>query len=140
MSYWWPIIVVVAGNTMYHICAKSLPAEMDPFASLTATYLIAAAASALIYFISNHGGNLIAEYRHANWTTFALGIVIIALEVGSIFMYRAGWNINTAELVFGTILAIVLIFVGRFLYGEAVTFSKVAGIAVCLAGLYLINR
>ena len=25
MAYFWPLILVVASNTVYHICAKSLP-------------------------------------------------------------------------------------------------------------------
>ena len=35
MSYIWPLILVVASNTVYHICAKSLPESVDPLASLT---------------------------------------------------------------------------------------------------------
>lgn len=35
---------------------------------------------------------------------------------------------------------IALIFVGYLLYHEAITWSKVIGIALCLVGLVFINR
>ena len=49
-SYVWPIALVVLSNIIYQICAKSLPAEINPLASLTITYLVAAASSAILYF------------------------------------------------------------------------------------------
>ena len=73
----WPIALVVLSNTFYQICAKEVPEKMDPFASLTVTYLVGAAVS------------------------FAL---------------------------FG------------LLYKEVVTPTKVAGILICLVGLYFINK
>ena len=38
MSYIWPLVLIVVSNSIYHICAKSLPAKADPFAALTITY------------------------------------------------------------------------------------------------------
>ena len=34
MSYVWPMALVVASNILYQICTKSVPEEIDPFASL----------------------------------------------------------------------------------------------------------
>ncbi len=33
MAYFWPLILVVASNTVYHICAKSLPESVDALAA-----------------------------------------------------------------------------------------------------------
>ena len=44
-SYVWPMALEVLSNTAYQICAKSVPEGMNPFASLTVTYLVGAAAS-----------------------------------------------------------------------------------------------
>ena len=49
-SYVWPIALVVLSNVVYQICAKSVPEEMNPFASLTVTYLVGAVVSAILYF------------------------------------------------------------------------------------------
>ena len=39
-SYVWPIALVVFANTLYQICAKSVPQDLNPFASLTVTYAV----------------------------------------------------------------------------------------------------
>ena len=52
MAYFWPLILVVASNTVYHICAKSLPESVDPLASLTVTYLIGSIFSGILYFVT----------------------------------------------------------------------------------------
>ncbi|MBE5808972.1 MAG: hypothetical protein E7317_11615 [Clostridiales bacterium] len=140
MSMIWPIALVVLSNTIYHICAKSLPDGVDPLASLTVTYLVAALLSALLYFALNGSADLMREYRQLNWAPFALGVVIIGLEAGFIYAYKAGWGVNTAQVVSSALLAVVLLGVGRALYQEAVTWNKVVGAAICLIGLAFINR
>ena len=69
-----------------------------------------------------------------------LGLAIVGLEGGSIFMYKAGWAVNSGYVVKAIIIAVALVFVGGLLYREPVTPSKIAGIALCMAGLYFINR
>lgn len=140
MNLYIPILIVVLSNTIYHICAKSTPEGANTFAGLTVTYLVAAAASYILYAITAKNGNVIAEYKNLNWTCLVLGFAIIGLEAGNILMYKVGWNINTGQIVQAAFLAIVLIFVGFFMYKEAITGPKVAGILVCLVGLYLINK
>ena len=137
-SYVWPIALVVAANTVYQICAKSVPEEINPFASLIVTYLVGAAASAILYFVLG-GGNLIREYGKLNWAPIVLGIVIIGLEAGWIYAYKAGWQVSTGFIVQSAFLAGVLLLVGYFLYHEALTWNKLLGVLLCLIGLVFIN-
>lgn len=139
-SYIWPIALIVVSNTLYQICAKSVPAGVDPYATLTVTYLTGAAVSAVLYFALNKGGNLLHEITGVNWTSFVLGIVIVGLETGCIFAYKAGWPVSSMQIVQSAFLAIALIAVGFIIYKEAITPSKLMGIAICLVGLYFINR
>ena len=138
-SYVWPIALVVLSNVVYQICAKSVPGGMNPLASLTVTYLVSAAACGALFFILNPGQSLVKEYAKLNWAPFVFGIVLVGLEVGLIFAYRAGWQVSTASTVQSAFLAVALIFVGRLLYGEALTWNKLAGVAICLVGLVIIN-
>jgi len=135
----WPIGLVVLSNVMYQICAKSVPGDLNPFASLTITYLIGAISSGILYFILSKDVNLIKEYSKVNWASFVLGFVIVGLEVGFIYAYKAGWQVSTASIVQSAFLASVLIFVGALLYNEALSWNKLVGTVVCLAGLGLIN-
>ena len=47
---------------------------------------------------------------------------------------------NTLSVTTNAILAIVLIFVGLIGYHEAINWNKVLGVAICLTGLYFINK
>ena len=139
LSYIWPIALVVLSNTLYQICAKSVPEGMNPLASLTVTYLIGAAVSCAMYYILNRDANLIREIRQTNWAPIVLGIVIVGLEVGFIYAFRAGWQVSMTQIVSSAVVAVILIFVGYLLYREAITWNKIVGIIICLAGLVLIN-
>lgn len=138
-NYVWPIALVVLSNVFYQICAKSVPDGMNPLASLTITYLIGAVASMILYYALNKDANIILEYKKINWAPFILGIAIVGLEVGYIYAYKAGWLVSTAQIVQASVLAVILIFIGYLFYHEEITWNKVAGIIVCLAGLGIIN-
>ena len=137
---YWPIALAVLSEVAYQISSKSTPQDLNPFASLTITYLIGAVVSAVIFFIMSKGGNIIQEWGQANWSMFLLGIAIVGLEAGSIYMYRVGWNVNTGYIVKACFIAVALLLVGYFLYKEQVSVTKIAGIAICMLGLFLINR
>ncbi len=139
LSYIWPIALIVLSNTLYQICAKSVPEGMNPFASLTVTYLVAALASGILYFAIGPRTGLLKEYSKLNWAPFILGLVIVGLEAGYIFAFKAGWQVSTAQVVQAAILAGVLLFVGYLLYNEALTWNKILGIVICLVGLVFIN-
>lgn len=138
-SYVWPIALVVFSNTLYQVCAKSVPEGMNPLASLTVTYLIGAVVSCILYYALNRNADLLREFRLLNWAPVVLGIVIVGLEVGFIYAFRVGWQVSMTQIVSSAVVAVILIFVGYLLYHEAITWNKIAGIIVCLAGLVLIN-
>ncbi len=68
-----------------------------------------------------------------------LGIVVVGLEVGFIYAFRAGWQVSVTQIVSSAVVTVILIFVGYLLYHEAITWNKIVGIIICLAGLVLIN-
>ena len=139
-NYIWPIGLIVLSNIFYHITTKTTPHEANAFLSLTVTYLVGGALSFLAYFMTvSKGSTLRQELMNLNWSSFVLGIAIIGLEAGFLFAYRAGWKVNTAQLVASAILSIALIFVGLFLFKENISLRHVIGILVCLAGLFIIN-
>ena len=139
LSYAWPIGLVVLSNIFYQICAKGVPEKMNPLASLTVTYAVAAVVSLILYYVLNKNADILREYQKMNWAPLLLGAVIVGLEVGYIYAYKAGWSVSLAPLVQSALLSIILIFVGYALYKEAITWNKVVGIVVCLGGLGLIS-
>ena len=69
-----------------------------------------------------------------------VGLAITGLEVGSIFMYRAGWPMNIGFLVYTALAIVVLLMVGHFMYGESLRPLQHVGIILAAAGMFLIVR
>ena len=136
----WPLLLIVGSNTFYHICAKSMPEEAHTFGALTVTYLIGAALSAAVFITSVRPANVLTELHKLNWAPFVLGLAIVGLEAGNVFLYRAGWKVSVGSVVCNISLAVVLLFVGCFLFREQITARQLVGVAVCALGLYLITK
>jgi len=136
----WPVVLVVAANTLYNICAKSTPEAVNGFASLVITYGIAAACSIVMFFLTAEEKNLAAELSKTNWTAWVLGIVLVALEFGIIALYRAGWKVGVGILVANTGLACMLLLVGILIYKETFTLRQLMGLCVCALGLVLVAK
>ena len=143
MPYLWPIILVVASNVLYQICAKSVPESMAPFASMTITYVVAVTASVFMYYVLGEASSwtdLIKECAKTNWAPIAMGLVVAAMEVGLIHVYRVGWPVSTASLIQSLLSSVILVIVGAILYRETITADKMIGTILCLFGLYFINK
>jgi len=148
MAYYFPILLIIGSNILYHICAKSVPLQLNPMISLMITYLVAGTFTLLIFFLMPHifaidkkpDMGFINQLKQANWAPFILGFVIVGLELGNILMYRAGWNISLGSLVSNISLAIILIVIGVFFYKETINLSQAFGIGLCIAGLIFINK
>lgn len=135
----YPIAIIVASNVLYNVCARSTPQGVNAFASLAVTYAVGAAVCFAIFFITAKDKNLSGELHKANWATFALGAVIVGLEIGYILAYRNGWRMNVLSVTANIILAVALIAVSLVFYKESITLKQLAGIALCAGGLVLMN-
>ena len=135
-SYIWPMALLVLSNTVYQICTKSVPDGADPMAVLTVTYAVGAVASAVLYFALNRGGDLVRESGKLNWAPFVLGSVIVGLEAGWIYAYK---EVSVGFIVQSAFLAVTLMFTGYLMYYETLTWNKLAGAAICMIGLAVIN-
>ena len=132
-NYIWPVLLVVGANTFYHICSKSTPDNVQPFATLVVTYLV-------LFFVTSPEKNLFAAWKQVNWTAFAFGLCLVGLEFGYIQLYRAGWSVSVGPLVCNIALACVLLVIGVLLYKETLHLTQVLGMLLCVAGLILVNR
>ncbi len=138
-SYIWPLVLIVVSNTVYHIVAKQTPGSANAFLSLTITYLAGAAVTLVGYFATAQGKTLGESFSRLNWTSLVLGLAIVGLETGFIYLYRAGWKVSVGPLVANTLVALVMVGVGALLFKESVSVKQMIGIALCLGGLVLVN-
>ena len=135
----WPILIVIASNTFYNICMKSTPSDVNPFAALMVTYIVSVIITAIIFVFMAKPEHIGSELSKVNWVSVILAFALVGLEVGYVFVYRAGWQVSNATVVANIGLACVLIIVGYLLYKENVSIRQILGIIVCMIGLILIN-
>ena len=137
-NYIWPALVALISGVLYHVSQKSTPSDVNAFGALFITYIIAAAVSFVIFAATAGPANIVTELKKVNWSAYLLTIAILGTEVGYLFMYRAGWDVSVASLLCNVCIAILLVFVGILLYKEGISVRQIVGIAVCIAGLFLV--
>jgi drug/metabolite transporter (DMT)-like permease len=139
MQLLWLSLAIVS-TVAYHVVMKMTPAGVNPLLSLMVTY---GAVAVLL------GGALVLapgdfawreEVRHLNWTAIALALAIIGLDLGFILLYRSGFEVSLGALVTQTAAAMLLVGIGVLVFREKLSFSHGLGIALCLLGLWLVNR
>ena len=136
----WPILVVISANVFYNIIAKATPDNVQPFASLTVTYLTAAIVTFILFLLSSEDKNITNEIQKANWTSVAFGLALVALEFGYIYVYRVGWKVSIGSLVANIGLPCVLLFIGVIIFKESISARQIWGMIMCMGGLLLISK
>ena len=136
----WPILLIVFSSVCYQVLAKLLPESIHPLAALAISYLVSAVLCVALYFVISPNKDLIMEYRTLNIIPFLIGVALVGLEVGTIYMYKVGWAVNTGYMLHSVLIAIALIAAGYLFFKEPITGTKVLGTAICLIGLFFINK
>ncbi|MBQ6972876.1 MAG: EamA family transporter [Synergistaceae bacterium] len=132
----WPLLLIIISNCFYNICTKSIPEDADSFGALVVTYIAGAVIASGLFFMQSGGLNI---SRNISWPSVILGLAIVGLEAGYVYLFRAGWQISKGSLTANICLAVALLFIGYFLYGEKISLRQVLGAFVCMAGLYMMS-
>lgn len=136
---WWPLLLVVLSSVGYQVGLKEVSSIGDPMASLTVTYLAASVVSFVIYFFQSLGKeSFFRGVFSANASAIGLGLAIVGIEVGTLFMYRAGWAVNVAFVVANSLIVAALMLTGFLLYKEKLTLRQLIGVGISLAGILCI--
>jgi multidrug transporter EmrE-like cation transporter len=135
-----PLLLVVSGSLVYHIGAKSIPQAFDPVASLVGLYATALAGGILVYAIARPAAVPFAMSRLWHPTIAAVGIGALMIEMGFLLAYRGAWPVSTASVITNGLVAVLLVAIGASFFGEPITFLKLAGVVLCLAGVFLLQR
>ena len=138
-SYYYPVIIIVLSNALYDISAKAFPKEISAQAGLTAYYVIAAAVSLTLFYLTSEVKNFPMEIKKVNWATFTLALGCTGIDLGYVLLFRAGWNISYGSLVCNIMIAITLILVGKIFFHEYINKYHLIGISLCLTGFVLIS-
>lgn len=138
-STWWPLLLVVLSSVGYQVGLKEVSGIGDPMISLMVTYLAASVVSFVIYFFQSLGKeSFFRGVFSVNVSAMGLGLAIVGIEVGTLFMYRAGWAVNVAFVVANSLIVAALMLTGFLLYKEKLTLRQLIGVGISLAGILCI--
>jgi multidrug transporter EmrE-like cation transporter len=139
MQLSWLALAVVC-TVGYHLVLKLTPAGVNPLLSLMVTYALVTALFGAILLFSPGGFDLKQEARSINWTAIALAVAIVGLDLGFLFLYRGGFEVSLGALVTQSAAALLLLAIGVTVFREKLSVANAAGLALCLAGLWLVHR
>jgi uncharacterized membrane protein len=134
------LALTIAGNVLYHLSQKSIPGGVHPIVSIVASYLTAIALSVVIFIAFPLHEPLFVEVKKLNWATIAVGLSIVAVELGFLLAYRAGWRVSLASVTANVTVALILLPTGMLLFRERLTPTNAVGLAFCVIGLVLVTR
>lgn len=140
MLYPVSMLLAVFSSVVYHLVARAIPATVHPLVTMTVTYLGAAGICMALLPVFPLRADPRAALAQVNWTSIALAAAIVGIEVAFLLAYRAGWNISLAAIVANVSVTVVLLPVGVLAFKERLALPQVIGVALCVAGLILINR
>ena len=132
--------LAIAATVAYHLVLKLTPSGANPFLSLLVTYGLVALLFAAGLALGAGPFEWRQELRALNWTALALAASIVALDLGFLFLYRSGYDISLGALVTQSAAAMILLTVGVLVFREKLSLANGFGVALCLAGLWLVNR
>ena len=133
------LIIAIVGQVLYHVTQKNVAANAHPVISLVAFYLVAALLSLPLLFFFPVQAPLSDEIGKLNWAVYAVGASIVLIEIGFLLAYRAGAELSTAFVLTSAAVTIATVMVGLTFFREGMSMTKLAGIALCLAGIGLIS-
>jgi multidrug transporter EmrE-like cation transporter len=134
------LALAIACTVGYHLVLKLTPAGVNPLLSLLVTYALVTALFGALLVVTPGGFDWRQEARQLNWTAIALAVVIVGLDLGFLFLYRSGFEVSLGALVTQSAAALLLLLVGVLVFKEKLSAANAAGLVLCLAGLWLVNR
>jgi multidrug transporter EmrE-like cation transporter len=132
--------IAIAATVAYHVVIKLTPASANPYLSLAVTYAVVTVAFAAVYAVAPGPAPVRAAFGELNWTAAVLGLVVVFLDLGFLMLYRGGFEVSLGQLITQSAAALLLLLLGVAFFAEKLSLLNIAGILLCVAGLWLINK
>ena len=139
MQFGW-LVIAISATVAYHVVLKVTPVAANPFLTLAVSYGTGALVFLALYATLPGGTVVRPGLQGINWTALALVAAVVLLDLGFLMLYRAGFDISLGQLITQSVAALVLVAVGVAFFQERLTAVNLGGIALCIVGLWMINR
>lgn len=132
-----PLLIALSGVIVYHLSQKAVPGGAHPAVVIGAAY--AAGFALCAGFVIATGASVSDTVRQAWRPALGVGVGVLAIEVGFLLAYRAGWPLSRASLIVNVSAALVFVGIGIAVYRESLAPHQWLGVLLCLVGLGLVS-
>ena len=137
------LAVAVVGQVLYQLMQKLVSHDAHPVLSLLAFYLLAAVMSLPLFWLYPLNGGLGAiplQLHKLNWAVAGVAASIVLIELGFLLAYRAGGSLQTSYVTSAAFTTGLLVLIGAVAFAERLGPTRIAGLTLCLAGIWLMSR
>jgi multidrug transporter EmrE-like cation transporter len=134
------LAIAIAATVGYHVVIKLTPMGANPYLSLAVTYAVTTLIFVVVYSVAPGPAPLRSAFGALNWTAVVLGIVVVFLDLGFMMLYRGGFDVSLGQLITQSAGALLLLLIGVAFFAEKLSVVNVAGILLCVVGLWLVNK
>lgn len=138
--FYLSFFLTIIGPVIYHLTQKVTPANVNPLVSIMISYISALILTLIGLLVHPPAEGMRTSLRALNWTSVVLGATLVMTEIGFMLAYRSGGSLSSFNMIRTAAVSISLVIIGLFIFREPLTFQKIAGIALCVAGLALVGR
>lgn len=128
------LLIVLAGNLLYHLVIRTAPKALGPFSLLTIAYLGAGLIS-LGIAVKYENATVQSLVRTLHPSAFGIALAALLIEAGYLLAYRSGAVIGTASALVNATAAVLLAIIGWIAFRERLSTQAVIGIAMTAAGV-----
>jgi uncharacterized membrane protein len=139
-NFYLPLALAVGGSLLYHLAQRSIPKGMSPFFATIVAYVIGIVLCAFLMVAFPVGKSFRDSVRELNWAAILAGFAVVAIEVGFLLAYRAGWKIGLAAVSTNVAVTALLVPLGVLVFKENLTPKNILGLIFCVLGLILVAR
>ncbi|MBR4422301.1 MAG: EamA family transporter [Erysipelotrichaceae bacterium] len=134
---WISFLMLVAADCIYKVLSDKIPGEVNPFASMVATYGAALVTSVILFLITSKGSSLPGEFRKLNLYSALIGLVVCFYELGYIFAYRSGFKVALLSPLMSVAVMVVMALIGVLLFKEKITMMNTIGLIIASIGVLM---
>lgn len=131
--------IAITGQVLYHFMQKSVSPGAHPVLALIAFYLVAAVLSLPLFALFPLTTPLPQAVGELGGAVWGVALSIVLIEIGFLLAYRAGGSLSSAFVLSAAVVAASLLLLGLLLFKEAVSLQHLAGLGLCLAGIWLLS-
>jgi multidrug transporter EmrE-like cation transporter len=132
--------LAIAASVAYHLVLKVTPGTANPFLTLAATYVLGAIAFLACYTFTPDAPAVRDDLKALNWTAVGLAVAVVGIDIAFLMLYRSGFAVALGQNVTQSATALILLIIGVVFFREKLSGTNLAGIAMCVAGLWLVSQ